>query len=106
MPNGSGSTVSMAETTRRAELFEWMKFCKEKIEPFDRIWSKRLEDVDEEEDPEQDEEENGVTHIHKKPQQEDDDESEVMVKNILKMANNRRVGVVKKSSGEAADIRA
>jgi len=37
----------MAETTRRAELFEWMKFCKEKIEPFDRIWNKRLEDVDE-----------------------------------------------------------
>jgi len=39
----------MAETTRRADLYEWMKFCKEKIEPFDRIWNKRLEDADEEE---------------------------------------------------------
>jgi hypothetical protein len=34
----------MAESNRRAELFEWVRFCKEKIEPIDKIWTKRLED--------------------------------------------------------------
>lgn len=55
----------MAETTRRAELYEWMKFCKEKIEPFDRIWNKRLEDTDEEEQAEASDDD--VIKIGKKP---------------------------------------
>jgi len=38
----------MAENTRRADLQEWMNFCKEKIEPIDKIWNKRLEDTERE----------------------------------------------------------
>ena len=38
------SSMSMAESNRKAELFEWVRFCKEKIEPIDKIWTKRLED--------------------------------------------------------------
>lgn len=43
----------MAETSRRVDLQEWMNFCKEKIEPIDKIWNKRLEDTDREEDDEE-----------------------------------------------------
>lgn len=43
----------MAETSRRVDLQEWMNFCKEKIEPIDKIWNKRLEDTDRDEDDEE-----------------------------------------------------
>lgn len=102
----ANSTVSMAETTRRAELFEWMKFCKDKIDPIEKIWNKRLEDAEEDPVDEDEEEAEGVINIRKKPQQDEEDDSENMVKNILSMANNRRGGVAKKSSSEAADLRA
>lgn len=31
--------------SKKAELFEWMRFCKQKIDPIDKKWNKRLEDV-------------------------------------------------------------
>lgn len=43
----------MAETSRRVDLQEWMNFCKEKIEPIDKIWNKRLEDTERDEDDEE-----------------------------------------------------
>lgn len=102
----SGSIVSMAETTRRAELFEWMRFCKEKIEPYDKIWNKRLEDTSEDEKEDSEDDDGVISISRKKSQMDEEEDTENMVKDILKMANNRRTGVVKKSPGEAADIRA
>jgi len=83
----------MAETTRRADLFEWMKFCKEKIDPIEKVWNKRLEDADEEEPEDEEEDNDGVINIKKKSIQDEDDDNETQIANILSMANNRRQGV-------------
>lgn len=66
----SKTDISMAESNRRAELFEWSRFCKEKIEPIDKIWTKRLEDPGSDESDEE-KEESGVMLIRPK---EDKDE--------------------------------
>lgn len=53
----------MQEVNRRAELFEWMRFCKEKIDPIDKVWSRRLEDPPSDNDSDEDNNEPGVTVI-------------------------------------------
>lgn len=36
--------ISMEAVGKRTELFEWMRFCKEKVDPIDKVWNRRLED--------------------------------------------------------------
>jgi len=69
-------SLSMGQVSKRTELFEWMRFCKEKIDPIDKVWSRRLEDPPS--DVSEEDEEPGVTVIgHTK---EDDDD---VVKHVL-----------------------
>lgn len=71
----------MAESNRRAELFEWVRFCKEKIEPIDKIWTKRLEDPG---DSSSDEEPSDPNVQNIRPSApEDSPESEIQIAQIL-----------------------
>jgi hypothetical protein len=83
----------MAESNRKAELFEWVRFCKEKIEPIDKIWTKRLEDKgdsssDEDMDP-------NVTNVRPSAP-EDSPESEMQIAQILGKVPERRSSTGKK----------
>jgi len=87
------SSMSMAESNRKAELFEWVRFCKEKIEPIDKIWTKRLEDKgdsssDEDMDP-------NVTNVRPSAP-EDSPESEMQIAQILGKVPERRSSTGKK----------
>jgi hypothetical protein len=64
----------MAESNRRAELFEWMRFCKEKIEPIDKVWTKRLEDKGSESE---EEEEDKYENVIKSDASDDTDKMEL-----------------------------
>jgi len=87
------SSMSMAENNRRAELFEWVRFCKEKIEPIDKIWTKRLEDKG---DSSSDEEtDHGVMNVRPSAP-EDSPESEMQIAQILGKVPERRLSLGKK----------
>jgi len=66
---------NFSEVSRRTELFEWMQFCKEKIDPIDKVWNRRLEDPPS--DASEEEEEAGVTVIEPR------NEEEEVVKHLL-----------------------
>lgn len=53
--NDDEGSMSMKDVTKRGELLEWMTFCKDKIDPIDKVWNRRLEDPpsgDESDEPE------------------------------------------------------
>jgi len=60
----------MGDVTKRAELFEWMQFCKKKIDPIDKTWNRRLEDPASEGDSD-DDKEDGVIEIPRAPADEE-----------------------------------
>ena len=93
----------MSDVSRRTELFEWMKFCKDKIDPIDKVWNRRLEDPPSEESEE--EREPGVTVIARTSEVEQDQKHEDLVKGILGAVPTRGRQVVRKGAGEAAAIR-
>jgi hypothetical protein len=95
----------MNEVGKRAELFEWMRFCKEKIDPIDKTWNKRLEDPATDSDNEDKNEEDDVIKIKGMTVEEEEDRTEKSIENILAKVPSRGRGVVKKSAAEAAAIR-
>lgn len=68
-PDEEEGSLSMGQVGKRTQLFEWMRFCKEKIDPIDKVWSRRLEDPPS--DASEEEEEPGVTVIGPKDDEED-----------------------------------
>ena len=50
--------------TKRLEMSNWFKFCKEKVDKIEKVWNKKLEDPDEPaddpSDPEDDTENNNI----------------------------------------------
>ena len=47
--------------TKRLEMSNWFKFCKEKVDKIEKVWNKKLEDPDEPADEPSDPEENEET---------------------------------------------
>lgn len=95
----------MNEVGKRAELFEWMRFCKEKIDPIDKTWNKRLEDPATDSDNEDKNEDDDVIKIKGMTVHEEEERTEKSIENILAKVPSRGRGVVKKSAAEAAAIR-
>jgi len=95
----------MSDVTKRGELLEWMKFCKEKIDPIDKMWNRRLEDPASENDSDDSREEK--VHVIARSPTEEDERQDSIVANILDKVpqRGRGGGVVKKSAAEAAEIR-
>ena len=103
MEGAKDGSLSMSDVSRRAELFEWMKFCKEKIDPIDKVWNRRLEDPPSDES--EDEREHGVTHIARVSEVEQDQKHEDLVKGILGSVPARNRPQIKVGASEAAAIR-
>lgn len=91
----------MAESNRRAELFEWMRFCKEKIEPIDKIWTKRLEDKGSDSEEEKEDE----VHVVQPTVIDGSSEEEIQIASILDRVRSRSNPGMKLKSSEAAKIR-
>lgn len=99
---GNGQ-MSMGDVSKRAEMFEWMRFCKEKIDPIDKVWQRRLEDPPSD-DPDEDDEKEDITVITQPSTEEEEAKSEGLVKGILDRVPHRG-RVVRKSAEEAQRLR-
>jgi len=84
--------ISMEAVRKRTELFEWMRFCKEKVDPIDKVWNRRLEDPPSEQSDSDEE----PTII------EQEREEEKIIESIIQNVPSRR-GLVGKN--DAAQIR-
>ena len=46
----SSGSEQEEESDAKSGKIVWMKFCKEKIEKIEKVWTKKLEDTDDDED--------------------------------------------------------